>query len=90
MTNGNTRAHATLTETLTPYNAIATHPQIASQMESANGLIALNQQVVTQASWISYLNAFHLMMILTLATIPLILLARGAKQAGGAKPVIAE
>ncbi len=45
-------------------------------MESANGLIALNQQVVTQASWISYLNAFHLMMILTLATIPLILLAR--------------
>ncbi len=90
VTNSNTRAHATLTETLTPYNAIATHPQIYSQMETANGLIALNQQVVTQASWISYLNAFYVMMLLTLATIPLILLARSAKQPSGAKPVISE
>ncbi|MEJ1966934.1 MAG: hypothetical protein WDO56_37510 [Gammaproteobacteria bacterium] len=33
-------------------------PQVYSQMDSANGLIALNQQVVTQASWISYPQRF--------------------------------
>jgi DHA2 family multidrug resistance protein len=90
VTTGSTRAHATLTESLTPYNAVAAQPQIYTQMDTTNGLIALNQTVVTQASWISYLNAFHLMMILTAATIPLILFARSAKQARGAKPIIAE
>ncbi|HTU57918.1 MAG TPA: hypothetical protein VMF89_05785, partial [Polyangiales bacterium] len=90
VTNGQTRAHANLTESLTPYNAIAAHPQVYSQMESANGLIALNQQVVQQASWISYLNAFHLMMILTIVVIPLIFFARAAKPAPGTKPMIAE
>jgi heme/copper-type cytochrome/quinol oxidase subunit 4 len=59
-------------------------------MDSTNGLIALNQTVATQASWISYLNAFQLMMILTAITIPLILFARSAKQPPGAKPVITE
>jgi DHA2 family multidrug resistance protein len=80
VTNGQTRAHAYLTETLTPY--APTTPD--------TGLVALNQQVVTQASWISYLNAFHLMMILTLVVIPLIFFARSAKPAPGTKPMIAE
>ena len=90
VTNGQTRAHANLTEVLTPYNAIATQPQVYSQMDSTNGLIALNEQVATQSSWISYLNAFHLMMILTIVVIPLIFFARGAKPAPGTKPMIAE
>jgi MFS transporter, DHA2 family, multidrug resistance protein len=90
VTRGQTTAHATLTETLNPYNAIASQPQIYSQMDTANGLIALNQQVATQSSWISYLNAFHLMMILTVITIPLIFFARAAKPAPGTKPMIAE
>jgi DHA2 family multidrug resistance protein len=90
VTRGQTRAHANLTEALTPYNALATHPQVYSQLDSANGLIALNQQVVQQSSWISYLNAFHLMMVLTLVVIPLIFFARGAKATAGSKSMIAE
>lgn len=89
VSSGTRTAHAALTENLTPYNAIASQPQIYSQMESTNGLIALNAQVANQASWIAYLHAFQLMMILTAATIPLIMLARAAKQPG-AKPVMAE
>jgi DHA2 family multidrug resistance protein len=82
VTNGQTRAHAYLTESLTPYNPM---------MSPTNGgLAGLNQQVVTQASWISYLNAFHLMMILTAVVIPLIFFARDAKPAAGQKPMIAE
>jgi DHA2 family multidrug resistance protein len=88
VSHSNSTAHAALTEHLTPYNTLATQPQVFSQMDSTAGLLALNQQVATQASWISYLHAFWLMMILTALTIPLILLARGAKQSG--KPVIAE
>lgn len=88
VTSGTARAHATLTEHITPYNVLATQPQVYSQMDSTSGLMSLNQQVTTQASWISYLNAFHLMMILTALTIPLILLARRAKQSGGPKPVV--
>jgi MFS transporter, DHA2 family, multidrug resistance protein len=90
VSSGTTRAHATLTEHLTPYNALATQPQIYSQLDSTSGLLALNQQVATQASWISYLNAFHLMMILTAVTIPLILFARRAKQSGGTQQTVVE
>jgi MFS transporter, DHA2 family, multidrug resistance protein len=90
VTTGTTTARATLTESLTPYNAIAAQPQVYSQMESTNGLLALNQAVMTQASWISYLNAFHVMMILTAVTIPLILFARSAKKPTSEKPVLHE
>jgi DHA2 family multidrug resistance protein len=85
VTNGQTRAHANLTESLTPYGS-----NVPAQMGSGNGLLMLNQQDVEQASWISYLNAFHLMMILTAVVIPLIFFARGAKPAAGTKPMIAE
>jgi hypothetical protein len=56
-------------------------------MDASGGLANLNQQVGVQASWIAYLNAFHLMMILTAVIIPLILLARSAKPSGDAKQV---
>jgi DHA2 family multidrug resistance protein len=90
VTSGTTTARAALTESITPYNAIAAQPQVYSQFDSTSGLVALNQAVVTQASWITYLNAFYIMMILTAATIPLILFARSAKQAKGEKPVLHE
>jgi DHA2 family multidrug resistance protein len=90
VTSGTTTARATLTESITPYNAIAAQPQVYSQFDSTSGLVALNQAVVTQASWITYLNAFYIMMILTAATIPLILFARSAKQAKSEKPVLHE
>jgi DHA2 family multidrug resistance protein len=47
---------------------------------TAAGRAALDQVVQQQAAIISYMNDFKLMMILALASIPLVLLLRGAKQ----------
>ena len=47
---------------------------------TATGRAALDQAVQQQAAIISYMNDFKLMMILSLATIPLVLLLRRAKQ----------
>ncbi len=50
---------------------------------TAGGRAALDQVVQAQASIISYIDDFKLMMILSLAAIPLILLLRGAPPASG-------
>jgi hypothetical protein len=50
----------------------------------------MNQAINVQSAWIGYLNAFYLMMILTLAVIPLIAFARGAKQQNRGEQVAAE
>jgi DHA2 family multidrug resistance protein len=47
---------------------------------TAAGRAALDQVVQQQAAIISYMNDFKLMMILALASIPLVLLLHGAKQ----------
>jgi len=90
VTNNTTQAHARLTEHITPFNSGADMTQIGSQIASSNGLIGLNAQISQQASWVAYLHAFELMMILTLITIPLIAFARSAKQPSGAKQVAVE
>jgi DHA2 family multidrug resistance protein len=90
VTNSTTMAHARLTETVTPFNPGADLTQVGTQIGSTAGLVGLNQQIGTQASWVAYLHAFQLMMILTLVTIPLIAFARSAKQAAGEKPVVVE
>jgi MFS transporter, DHA2 family, multidrug resistance protein len=90
VTNSTTMAHARLTETISPYNPGADLTQVGTQIGSTAGLVGLNQQIGQQASWVAYLHAFQLMMILTLVTIPLIAFARSAKQAAGAKTVAVE
>ena len=48
---------------------------------TASGRAALDQVIQTQASIISYIDDFKLMMILSLAAIPLVLLLRSARNA---------
>jgi DHA2 family multidrug resistance protein len=50
---------------------------------AASGRAALDQVIQMQASIISYIDDFKLMMILSLAAIPLVLLLRGAPAADG-------
>jgi MFS transporter, DHA2 family, multidrug resistance protein len=50
---------------------------------TAGGRAALDQMIQMQSSIISYIDDFKLMMILSLAAIPLILLLRSAPSAGG-------
>jgi DHA2 family multidrug resistance protein len=49
---------------------------------TASGRAALDQVVQTQASIISYIDDFKLMMILSLAVLPLVLLLRSAPTSG--------
>jgi MFS transporter, DHA2 family, multidrug resistance protein len=91
VTRGTATAHATLTEHVTPFNtAAAAQVQPMGPLDTTNGLVGLNHVIDVQASWIGYINAFYLMMILTILVIPLITLARGAKQTSRAQQVVAE
>ena len=85
VTRGTTTAHATVTEHITPFNTDAAQSQLVPPLDTSSGLATMNHAIDMQASWIGYLNAFYLMMILTLLVIPLILFARKARQQGGAQ-----
>jgi len=67
--------HAEIASRLTPYgDNMAQLPAMYAQ--STEGLAALNAEVTRQASGIAFLNDFWLMMVMTLAAIPLLLLLR--------------
>jgi MFS transporter, DHA2 family, multidrug resistance protein len=80
VTRGTASAHATLSESITPFTSGAAQAQGLPGFNTVQGLVGINQTVTAQAAWIGYLNAFYLMMILTILVIPLIAFARGAKQ----------
>jgi DHA2 family multidrug resistance protein len=83
VTRSTATAHATLTEHITPFT-----PGVGPMDTAA--MASMNQTINAQAAWIGYLNAFYLMMILTLAIIPLIAFARSAKQAARREQVTVE
>jgi MFS transporter, DHA2 family, multidrug resistance protein len=67
-------SHASLTEHLTPFSSL-----LRSQMpgnRDLHGLSALNAQITEQAAMIAYNDDFKMMMWLTIAAIPLVLLLR--------------
>lgn len=75
----NTRiVHARLVEYLRPDNLLAQPPLLASQfsLSDASGVAALNQEVTRQASMVAFVDDFKLMMLVSLASIPLVLLLR--------------
>lgn len=78
--------HETLARFTSPY-APQMQPGTLPSMwnpATAQGLAALNAEVTRQASLIAYLNDFRLMMYVTLAAIPMVLLLR--KRAGAPRP----
>jgi DHA2 family multidrug resistance protein len=85
-------SHSSLVAGLTPYNPALRLPWVQQlwNPHTTAGLAALNQAVTQQASMIAYIDDFKLMMIITLLSIPLILLLkRGNRGAGaGAGPVM--
>ena len=84
------RLHATLAEHITPFN-IASNPAAASfNFGSTSGLLAVNGLITNQAAMIGYLDDFKLMMVLTIVTIPFLLMIRNVKAAPGSAPVVAE
>jgi MFS transporter, DHA2 family, multidrug resistance protein len=84
LTRNNQVNHATIASHVTAFNH-AFDGSIVRQTLSpwtASGRAALDQVIQTQASIISYIDDFKLMMILSLAAIPLVLLLRSAPMSG--------
>jgi DHA2 family multidrug resistance protein len=57
---------------------------------TSQGLAALNASVTRQAEMIAYNNDFKLLLVLTLAIFPLILLLSPARRLAGSAPAIVE
>lgn len=76
LTRGAAQAHEQLASLVAPGNhGLADLPSMLGA-QTASGLAVLNAEVTRQATLISYINDFTIMMALTLLTIPLLLLVR--------------
>jgi DHA2 family multidrug resistance protein len=86
------RLHASLAEHITPYSAVSNPAAIAAHVDTAtvNGLAALNAMITDQAAMIAYIDDFQLMMVMTLVTIPFLLLIRGTRPESGERMAVAE
>ena len=87
LTSTTTVMHARIVEGVTPFNDALQMQDVTANLNvnSDLGRAILDQIVTQQAAMIAYLNDFKLLMILTLATIPLVLIIRVAKRAPGTK-----
>ncbi|HEX3864458.1 MAG TPA: DHA2 family efflux MFS transporter permease subunit [Stellaceae bacterium] len=68
--------HARLVENLRPDNPMMHHPFLAApySLTTLTGLAALDHEVTRQASMTAYIDDFKLMMIVAVASLPLVLL----------------
>lgn len=81
--------HAELAEQATPFNPALSGGAAARlwSLGTAQGQAALNAEVTRQASLVAFLDDFRLMMVLALATVPLVaLMRRPGSPAHGATP----
>ena len=79
------RLHASLAENITPYSVASSPAMVSAHVttDTLPGLAALNAMITNQAAMIAYIDDFRLMMLLTLPTIPLLLLIKKVKPAAG-------
>jgi DHA2 family multidrug resistance protein len=86
LTSTTTIMHARIGEAVTPFNDALQMPDVANNMNlnTDMGRAVLDGIVTQQASLIAYLNDFKLLMILTLAMVPLVLLIGTAQSSPGA------
>jgi len=85
LTRNNQVNHATIASHVTAFNHAFDNSIVRHALSpwTASGRAALDQVIQTQASIISYIDDFKLMMILSLAAIPLVLLLRSAPTSAG-------
>jgi DHA2 family multidrug resistance protein len=76
LTNMTTRMHAHLAEFITPFNDALQAPDVSAILNRAtdSGRALLDLLITQQAAIIAYANDFKLLMYLTLATIPFVIL----------------
>src|SRR5262249_23536380 len=73
--------HSRLVEHLRPDNPLARAPHLAPQFSLTDpaGIAALNAEATRQAAMVAYINDFKLMMLLVIASLPLLVLLRGPR-----------
>jgi MFS transporter, DHA2 family, multidrug resistance protein len=81
LTQNTQRLHASLAEHIMPYNAASNPAVLAAHVDTGTvkGLAALNALITNQATMMAFIDDFRLMMVMTLVTIPFLLLIRAAK-----------
>jgi len=90
LTQNTQRVHASLVEHITPFNMARTG-RCPRGRQQYGSLLALNGMITNQSAMISYIDDFKLMMVLTIATIPFLLMIRNVKPApGSSAPAVAE
>ena len=79
--------HARLAEQVTPFNDALQMPDVAGNLDvhTDAGRALLDMIVTQQAAMLAYLNDFKLLMLLTLAVIPLVLIIGTIRRTPGAK-----
>jgi DHA2 family multidrug resistance protein len=80
-------AHASLGAQVTNANPALSDPSAVYNLASGAGAALINNEVTRQASMIAYVDDYWLMMLLTAAVIPMLLLIRPPKQTGAPAPV---
>lgn len=80
--------HSRLVEGLRPDNPLARAPYLAApfNLNTPSGMAAPNAEVTRQASMIAYVNDFKLIMLIALASLPLLLLLCEARHRPGPAP----
>jgi DHA2 family multidrug resistance protein len=74
--------HSRLAEGLRPDNPLAQAPYLVApfSLSTPSGIEALNAEVTRQAAMVAYVDDFRLLMLIALASIPLLLLLREARR----------
>ncbi len=82
LTSKTNEMHARITEYVTPFNDALQMPDVASalNMHSDMGRAMLDAIVTQQAAMIAYINDYKLLMVLTLAMVPLVLIIGTSKR----------
>ena len=82
-------AHAGLVENISPYNLAARNPQLAEQLASHAGAVALNGEITRQAAMIAYIDDFKLMTFVTICALPLLFFIKVAARRDREAPHLA-
>jgi len=92
LTQNTQRLHASLAEHITSYNTVSNPAALAAHVDAASprGLAALNAMITDQAMMVAYLDDFWIMMVMTLAAIPFLLVIKGASPPGGERKAVLE
>jgi MFS transporter, DHA2 family, multidrug resistance protein len=81
--------HSRLAEHIRPDNPLAQHLALPYSLTEPHGVAALNAMVTRQAQMIAYIDDFHFMVLIVLASLPLLLLLRRPRRGAGDGPAVA-